>query len=156
MSSHPVLLTKNGFQKLTLELNQLEEQRVLIVQKIDEARKLGDLSENAEYKAAREEQKVVEKKLAELSFIKANAQILTLEMIGNTDVVKIGAKVDLEDIKKKTKKIIFIVSNYESNIENGFISIETPIAQKMIGKAVDDTVLIGANEYLITKITYNL
>jgi transcription elongation factor GreA len=149
-------LTKKGFLKLDEEIQKLDEERRQIVAKIDEARKLGDLSENAEYKAARDEQKINEKKLVEASYIKANCQIITKSIIGDESLIKIGSRIELcSNENQNDKKIIHIVSNYESDINNGFISVETPIAQKLLNRSINEEVKIGIKNYKIIKISYD-
>ena len=153
--SNQHFITKNGLSKINAQIAEFEEKRLSIIQKIDEARKLGDLSENAEYRAAREDQKVNDKKLSDISSIKANCTVITKEMIGNEGVIKIGAQIELTPVEKGQKKIITIVSNIESDVPNNLISVETPIAQKLIGKEIDDEILIGSQKYVITKISYD-
>jgi len=152
--SSVILLTKAGFEGLSSQIKALEEERTKIIQKIDEARKLGDLSENAEYKAAREDQRINDKKLSDLSIIKANAQVITKQMIGDETTIKIGASVKLASTEGGADKIVMIVSNYESSVEKGFVSIETPIAQKLLGKAIGDEILLGSKTYEIASISY--
>jgi transcription elongation factor GreA len=149
-----ILLTKDGYIKISKFLEECEKNRVIIIEKIDEARKHGDLSENAEYKAAREEQSINDRKITEISMVKANADILTKHMVGDLQSVKIGAKVFLE-ASDGAKKNFTMVSHYEADIASGYISIETPIAKNLMHKEVGDIVTVTNKEYEITNISYD-
>jgi transcription elongation factor GreA len=149
-----VLLTKQGYQKVSAALEECEKLRLIIIEKIDEARKHGDLSENAEYKAAREEQRINDKKISDLSQVKASADILTKDLVGDQSKVKIGARVVIE-ADDGAKKTFIIVSHHEADVSNGFISIETPIAKSMLAKELGDEVVIAGKTYYIGEISYN-
>lgn len=151
-------LSHQALEKLQKELHHLKTQeRARIAQAIAEAREKGDLSENAEYQAAREEQNLLELRIAELESYIATAQVFDPQSIDPTRV-GIMARVQLKNLK--TQKILTyqIVPTPEANPKENKISVESPLAQGLIGKRLRDTVQIqvpaGLLELEILSIEY--
>ena len=137
-------MTKSGYDKKMQELAHLENvERPAVVQAIVEAREKGDLSENAEYDAARERQGMLEAKIAELKNLIAGARIIDESKI-NTDEVQLLTKVTIMNLANKAKMTYTIVTETESNLREGKISITTPIAKGLVGHKVGDVVEIQA------------
>ena len=137
-------MTKAGYDKKMQELVHLENvERPAVVQAIVEAREKGDLSENAEYDAARERQAMLETKIAELKSLIAGARIIDESNI-NTDEVQLLTKVTIKNMANKAQMTYTIVTETESNLKEGKISITTPIAKGLVGHKVGDVVEIQA------------
>lgn len=137
-------MTKAGYDKKMQELANLENiERPAVVQAIVEAREKGDLSENAEYDAARERQGLLEAKIAELKSLIAGARIIDESKI-NTDEVQLLTKVTIKNLGNNIKMTYTIVTETESNLKEGKISITTPIAKGLVGHKVGDVVEIHA------------
>ena len=137
-------LTKSGEKMLTEKLRQLKtKDRPEISQAIAEARAHGDLKENAEYHAAKEQQGFIESKIQEIEHALANAQVIDVKEIPETGRVVFGATIDLYDLNNDKSITYKIVGNLESDPEAGLISIHTPIAQGLMGKNVGDEVSIS-------------
>lgn len=134
-------LTKLGFLALEAELKKLKStDRPAIIADIDEARSHGDLSENAEYHAAKEKQSFIEGRIQELEVVVSRAQIIDpSEMVG-TKAVRLGADVIVYDEDTELEKAYQIVGDYESDITKNKISISSPLAKALIGKEVGDVV----------------
>jgi transcription elongation factor GreA len=133
-------LTQEGYKKLLDELNQLENvQRPAISRQIAEARDKGDLSENAEYDAAKEAQGMLEMKIAKLKESIANARLIDEKTL-NTDAVQILNKVRIKNISNGQIMTYMIVSESEANLKEGKLSITTPIAKGLLGKKIGDKV----------------
>jgi len=133
-------MTEEGLAKLKKELEQLTSvERPAISQQIAEARDKGDLSENAEYDAAKEAQGLLEMKIAKLEDMVANARIIDESKI-NTSQVQILNKVKIKNTKNNQQMEYMLVSESESDIKNGKISVATPIAKGLLGKKVGDVV----------------
>ena len=152
-------ITKSGEQKLTEKLRQLKiKDRSEISQAIAEARAHGDLKENAEYHAAKEQQGFIESKIQEIEHALANAQIIDVKDIPETGRVVFGSTVELYDLTNDKSITYKIVGNLESDPEAGLISIQTPIAQGLMGKNVGDEVSIstpsGAIDFEIEKVQH--
>ena len=131
-------MTANGLQKLKEELQQLESiERPRVIAAIAEAREKGDLSENAEYDAAKEEQGVLESRIAMLKAKIMDARIIDESSV-NTDEVQILTKVRVENLKTGQEKIYQLVTEGEANILEGKIATTTPIAKGLMGKKVGD------------------
>ena len=131
--------TKEGFLALEQELKNLKGvERPNIIAAIAEARSHGDLSENAEYSAAKEKQSFIEGRLQELEVVISRAQVIDTAS-NKTDVIRFGAKVLVvdEDTDKESK--YQIVGDYEADIEKNKISVSSPLAKALIGKEVGDT-----------------
>ena len=137
-------MTKAGYDKKMQELAHLENvERPAVVQAIVEAREKGDLSENAEYDAARERQGMLEAKIAELKNLIAGARIIDESKI-NTDEVQLLTKVTIKNMGNNAQMTYTIVTETESNLREGKISITTPIAKGLVGHKVGDVVEIQA------------
>jgi len=137
-------ITKAGEQELAERLRRLKtKDRPEISQAIAEARAHGDLKENAEYHAAKEQQGFIEAKIQEIEHALANAQVIDVREIPETGRVVFGATIDLYDMTNDKSITYKIVGNLESNPEVGLISIQTPIAQGLMGKNVGDEVSIS-------------
>jgi len=137
-------ITKAGELKISKQLHQLKtKDRVEISQAIADARAHGDLKENAEYHAAKEEQGFVEAKIQEIEHALANAQVIDVKDIPETGRVVFGSTIDLYDIKNEKSLTYKIVGNLESDPSRGLISIQTPIARGLLGKNEGDEVTIS-------------
>jgi len=151
-------MTRAGLEALEKELRlRVSETRPEIVAAIAEARAHGDLSENAEYSAARERQSFNEGRIKELEAVIGAAEIIDpAQFIGHT-TVKFGASVVIVD-EDDNERRLQIVGEYESNADLGRISIGSPIARGLIGKAIGDTVEIrtpkGATSYEIIEVVF--
>ena len=132
-------VTAGGLQKLKEELQHLESvERPRVIAAIAEAREKGDLSENAEYDAAKEEQGVLESRIAMLKAKIMDARIINETDI-NTDEVQILTKVRVQNLKTGQEKVYQLVTEGEANILEGKIATTTPIAKGLLGKKVGDT-----------------
>ncbi len=135
-------ITAEGLEKLKSELQQLETvERPRVIAAIAEAREKGELSENAEYSAAKEEQGHLERRIAQLRAKIADSQVLSEKDI-DTSTVQILVKVRVLNMKSKEEKVYQLVAESEANRAEGKIAITTPIAQGLLGKKVGDTVSI--------------
>ena len=152
----PVRLTKEGFQKLKDELNYLKgPKRQEVIKALAEARAHGDLRENAEYDAAKEAQRSLEGRVAQLQM-----QLTDVEVIDDSqmdkDKVYLGATVYLQDLNKGTEIKYMLVSKEEADFKAGKISSDSPVGRQVLGKKVDDMVEVvipaGKITYKILKI----
>lgn len=142
-------MSEEGYNKLVAELKHLEAvERPKIVSAIAEARDKGDLSENAEYDAAKEAQGLLEGKINKLKSIIADARIIDESKL-KTDSIQILNKVELKNVKNGMKMTYTIVSENEANLKEGKISVNTPIAQGLLGKKVGDIVDIKVPQGMI-------
>ncbi|MBO5795704.1 MAG: transcription elongation factor GreA [Bacteroides sp.] len=142
-------MSEEGYNKLVAELKHLEAvERPKIVAAIAEARDKGDLSENAEYDAAKEAQGLLEGKINKLKSIIADARIIDESKL-KTDSIQILNKVELKNVKNGMKMTYTIVSENEANLKEGKISVNTPIAQGLVGKKVGDIVDIKVPQCMI-------
>lgn len=151
-------LTKEGFTALEQELRNLKGvERPNIIAAISEARSHGDLSENAEYSAAKEKQSFIEGRIQELEVVVSRAQIIDTSS-NKCDVIRFGAVVTLVDEDTDKECTYQIVGDYEANIEKNKISLSSPLAKSLIGKEVSDvaeyTAPGGKKSFEIIKITY--
>ncbi len=138
-------LTVRGAGLLREELQRLKAiERPAVIQAIAEARAQGDLSENAEYEAARERQGFIEGRIAELESKLANAQIIDPTELETDGRIVFGATVEIEDIESGEVSVYQIVGDDEADIKSGRISVSSPIARALIGKHVDDEVEVQA------------
>lgn len=148
-------LTQEGYNKKMEELSALEAQRPLIKQAIAEARDKGDLSENAEYDAAKEAQGMLEMKIAKLKELVASARIIDDSQL-NTDVVQLLNKVTIRNVANGAQMAYTIVTESEANFKEMKISSTTPIAKALIGHSVGDRVKVqvpaGMMDFEIVKI----
>lgn len=150
-------MSQEGYDKLRAQIKQLEEvERPEVIRQIQEAREKGDLSENAEYDAAKEAQGKLETKIAELKAVLMDAKIIDTSKV-NTDTVQILTKVEMKNIKTGAVMTYTLVSESEANLREGKISVKTPIAQGLLGKKVGDIATIkipqGIIELEITNIS---
>ena len=137
-----VKLTRDGEKKLHKELKYLKEvRRPEVIEAISEARRKGDLSENAEYDAAKEAQHILETKIHQLEVKLGNVEILDDRHI-DSDKAYIGAKVDLEDLTNGEEFHYILVDEYEADFSMRKISTVSPIGKSLLGKAVGETVEI--------------
>ena len=137
-------MTKEGYDKKMKELARLEnEERPEVVRAIVEAREKGDLSENAEYDAAKERQGMLEAKIAELKNLVANARIIDESKI-QTDEVQLLNRVTIKNVKNKATMTYTIVTETEANLRENKISIATPIAKGLLGHKVGEVVEVTA------------
>lgn len=130
------ILTPEGAEKIKNELDALKVKRKDIIEKIARAKEQGDLSENAEYHTAREEQSFNEGRIQELEALLLRARIVTTE--GKTDVVGLGSTVQLTNSSEEVRYTI--VGAHEASIRDGRISIDSPLAKALIGKKARETV----------------
>lgn len=156
--SQTVPMTPEGYQRLQEELKHLiRVERPRVVQDIAEARDHGDLSENAEYDAAKERQGFIEGRIAEINSKMARAQIIDVSTI-DTDKVVFGATVTVYDDESESESTYRIVGEDESDIKQGLISVSSPVAKALIGHRVDDQVQVkvpsGIRIYEIIDIKY--
>lgn len=152
-------LTKRGEEKLRVELKRLKgEDRPRVIVAIAEARAHGDLSENAEYAAAREQQSFIEGRIKELESVLSNSEIIDVTSIATTERVVFGATVELEPEAGGNKVVYQIVGDAEADIKAGLISVSSPIARALVGKSVGDEVEVvapnGARGYEIVAVKY--
>jgi transcription elongation factor GreA len=131
-------MTEDGYNKILAEINYLETvKRPEISAQIAEARDKGDLSENAEYDAAKDAQGILEGKIAQLKGLISNARLIDEKRI-QTDVVQILNKVKLKNVQNKVIMTYTLVADSEANLKENKISVNTPIAQGLMGKKVGD------------------
>lgn len=150
-------LTESGFNALDYELKNLKSvERPNVIKAIAEAREHGDLSENAEYHAAREKQSFIEGRIKELESIISLAEVIDVQKLSGP--IKFGATVELIDEETDENKIYQIVGEPEANIENGLLNIKSPLARALIGKEDGDSVEVttpgGSRSYEIVSIKY--
>jgi len=154
-----VPLTVAGADKLKAELEELKTvTRPRIVEAIATARAHGDLKENAEYHAAREQQSFSEGRINEIEAKLSNAQIIDVTTIDAKGKVIFGATVEIEDLETEKKMTYQIVGQDEADIKQGRVSVGSPIARALIGKEVEDVVTVktpgGEVDYEILSIQY--
>ncbi|MFN7709590.1 MAG: transcription elongation factor GreA [Holosporales bacterium] len=152
-------MTARGFERLQEELKHLKTvERQAVIKAIADARALGDLSENAEYHAAREKQSFIEGRIAELEDKLSRAEVIDVAKIAG-DTIKFGATVRLVDEDTDEEKTYQLVGVDESDIQKGLLSIAAPLARALIGKRVGDSVEVktpgGSKAYEILEITYS-
>jgi transcription elongation factor GreA len=157
MSSVP--LTRRGAEALSAELDRLKRvERPAVIQAIAEARAQGDLSENAEYDAARERQGFVEGRIAELEGKLSNAQIIDPAELDAEGRVVFGATVELEELESGKQLVYQIVGEDEADIKEGRVSVTSPVARALIGKSAGDVAEVqapgGVREYEILGVRY--
>jgi len=157
MSTIP--LTEVGAEKLRVELHEMKTvQRPAVIAAIAEARSHGDLSENAEYDAAKEKQGFVEGRIADLESKLSNAQIINPAQLDADGACVFGATIDLEDITNDTTVTYQIVGDDEADIKQGKISVSSPISRALIGKYQGDMAEVmapgGTREYEILNVKY--
>jgi transcription elongation factor GreA len=152
-------ITTKGAQRLRAELDELKStKRPAVIQAIAEARAHGDLKENAEYHAAREQQGFIEGRIKQLEAELSNAQLIDISTLNAGDKVVFGATVVLADVDNDEEKTYQIVGDLEADIKQGLIAISSPVARALIGKHEGDTVTFdapaGQREYEIVSVRY--
>jgi transcription elongation factor GreA len=157
MSTIP--LTKRGAQMLREELDRLKsKERPAVINSIAEARAQGDLSENAEYDAAKEKQGFIEGRIAELESKLSAAQVIDPSAVDADGRVVFGATVELEDIDAGKTVTYQIVGDDEADLDHGLISISSPIARALIGKTEGDVASVqapgGVREWEVISVKY--
>lgn len=157
MSSADFYLTQEGYEKLIKELDFLQTvRRRQLSKEIEKARAFGDLSENAEYDAAKDAQASNEKKIAELNFKLSQARIIEHENISNDEVL-IGAKVSLKDLDSGEELEYTLVSEVEADYAQGKISVSSPVGKGLLNHKVNEVAEIkipaGILKYKIVKIS---
>ncbi len=151
-------MTLGGYQQLEADLKKLKnEERPAVIQAIAEARAHGDLSENAEYHAAKDRQGWIESQILDLEDKYTRAQVIDVKTL-NGDTVKFGATVTLIDEDTEEEKIWQIVGDLEADVKLRKISVSSPIARALIGKSEGDSVEVaapgGARSYEIAKVLF--
>jgi transcription elongation factor GreA len=152
-------LTAAGAERLKLELKELKSvKRPAVIEAIATARDHGDLKENAEYHAAREEQGFIEGRIAELEAALSNAQIIDVTQLNVSDRVVFGCTVELLDVATDKEVSYQIVGDIEADINYNRIAISSPIARALIGKETGDEAIVdapgGTMEYVIVGVEY--
>ncbi len=150
-------MTRRGFDALDNELKQLKSvERPAVIRAIAEAREHGDLSENAEYHAAREKQSFIEGRIKEIESLMGRAEVIDPSRL--TGSVKFGAIVTLIDEDTEEQRTYQIVGEAEADIERGLLNIRSPLARALIGKDEGDSVEVrspgGERSYEVVKIEY--
>lgn len=152
-------LTTKGAARLKAELDHLKSvKRPAVINAIAEARAHGDLKENAEYHAAREQQGFIEGRIQELEYTLSHAQLIDVSTLNAGSRVVFGATVELADCDSGDEVTYQIVGDLEADIKQGLISVSSPLARALIGKHEGDTVTIqapaGARDYDIVAVRY--
>jgi transcription elongation factor GreA len=152
-------MTVQGAEQLRAELNELKSvKRPAVIQAIADAREHGDLKENAEYHAAREQQGFIEGRIQDIEAKLSNAQIIDISKLTNSGKVIFGCTVTILNLDTEDEVTYRIVGDDEADIKNNLISVNSPIARGLIGKAADDVVNIttpkGVVEFEITAVQY--
>jgi len=158
MAMEKVPMTIEGFKRLEEDLHRLKSvERPRIIQQISDAREHGDLSENAEYHAAKEAQGLNEARVAEVEDKLSRAEVIDITKLSG-DTVKFGATVTLEDEDSGEKVKYKIVGDTEANVREGKVSISSPIARALIGKSKGDSAEVttprGSRSYEILKLEF--
>ena len=157
MSRAPI--TAKGAARLRAELEELKSvKRPAVINAIAEARAHGDLKENAEYHAAREQQGFIEGRIQQLEGELSHADIIDVAKLNAGDKVVFGATVELADVDTDEQKTYQVVGDLEADIKQGLIAISSPVARAMIGKHEGDAITIeapgGTREYEIVSVKY--
>ncbi|ATE71831.1 transcription elongation factor GreA [Lysobacter capsici] len=153
-------ITAQGAQRLRAELEELKSvKRPAVINAIAEARAHGDLKENAEYHAAREQQGFIEGRIKQLEAELSHAQVIDISTLNAGSKVVFGATVELIDVDTEEERKYQIVGDLEADIKLGLIAISSPVARALIGKNEGDSVVIdapgGTHEYEIVGVSYN-
>lgn len=157
--SSAIPLTARGAERLREELARLKsKERPAVIEAIAEARAQGDLSENAEYEAAREKQAFIEGRINELEGLLSNAHIIEPSELDADGRIVFGATVDLEDLESGDKVCYQIVGNAEADVRANLLSIASPVARALIGKSAGDVAEVqapsGLREYEVLEVRY--
>lgn len=159
MSNSTIPLTVRGAELLRQELHRLKTvERPAVINAISEARAQGDLSENAEYDAAKEKQGFIEGRIMELEAKLSNAQVIDPKTLNAEGRIVFAATVELEDLDNGTQVTYQIVGEDEADIKKNLVSVTSPIARALIGKHVEDVVQVqapgGIREYEVLDVRY--
>lgn len=151
-------MTAEGLARLEEELRVLRaEERPAVIRAIAEARAHGDLSENAEYHAAREKQSFIEGRIADLESVIPSVEVIDVSKLSG-DQVRFGARVTIVDEESEDEKTYRIIGAYEADMKNGSISISSPLAKALLGRKVGDSVEVpapgGSRSVEITAVSY--
>ena len=151
-------ITNRGFEKLETELKLLKStERPNVIKAIAEARAHGDLSENAEYHAAKEKQSFIEGRIADLENKISRAEVINTRVLSGDKII-FGATVTLGQVGRKKNIVYQIVGTEEADVENGKISVSSPLARALLGKKIDDMVEVlspgGSQEYEVENIEF--
>lgn len=154
-----VPMTSQGAEKLKEELNRLKtEERRAVIEAISEARKHGDLKENAEYAAAKEKQSFIEGRINEIESKLSHAHVIDIATMENEGKIIFGATVELANLDSDDKVTYQIVGEDEADLKHGKISIASPIARALIGKFEGDVISVnapsGVMEYEVLRVAY--
>jgi len=152
-------VTAKGAEELKKELTKLKtEDRPIITQAIADAREHGDLKENAEYHAAREQQSFVEGRIQHLEAVLSTAEVIDVTRLNISGRVVFGATVDLEEVENGDEVTYQIVGDVEADIDKGRIAVSSPIARALIGKEEGEIAVVkapsGTREYEIVEVQY--
>ena len=152
-------MTLQGAQRLRAELEELKSvQRPAVINAIAEARAHGDLKENAEYHAAREQQGFIEGRIKQLEGELSHADVIDVSKLDAGDRIVFGAKVTVADVETDEERRYQIVGDLEADIKLGLIAISSPVARALIGKHEGDSVVIeapgGTREYEVVEVSY--
>ena len=153
-----VPMTSAGFERLQDEIKNLKTvERPAIIEAIADARSHGDLSENAEYHAARERQSFIEGRISDLEDKLSRADVIDVSKLGG-NVVKFGAHVKVVDEETDKEQSFQIVGEYEADIEKGLLALTAPLPRALIGKAVGDSVEVqtpkGVSAYEVLEVVF--
>ncbi|RMD83641.1 MAG: transcription elongation factor GreA [Candidatus Dadabacteria bacterium] len=152
-----VPMTPRGYEELRKELKRLKGLRPEISREIERAREHGDLSENADYDAAKERSGMIEAKIRDIEAKLSRAQVIDPASISDTNRVVFGVTVTVLDLDTEEKRKLTIVGTDEADISSGLISFDSPLAKSIMGKEVGDVVVVslpnGKKEYEIIDIT---
>ena len=152
-----VPMTAAGLAALEEDLKRLKEERPVISKAIGVAREHGDLSENAEYHAAKERQGIIEAQLKEIEGLISHAEVIDPSKLGG-DVVKFGATVMVADEETDEESTYQIIGSHEADAKNGSISVTAPLARALIGKTLGEVVEVrtpgGSKSYEIIKVEF--
>ena len=156
---NPIPVTVNGAERLKLELQKLRSvDRPAVIEAISEARAQGDLSENAEYDAAKEKQSFIEGRIAEIEGKLSNAMIIDPKTLNGEGRCVFGATIDVEDLDNGDTSTYQIVGDDEADIKSGKISISSPISRALIGKSEGDVAEVmapnGIRSYEVLRVQY--
>ena len=155
-ASDKVVMTREGYEKLKAELVSLRSDgRSDVAAKLEEARAFGDLSENSEYHAAKEEQEKLENRILQLEYQLSKAQIVEVHDI-DTSIVSLGTTVTLDDLDLKKTFVYTLVGTEEADIKENRISAASPVGKAVMGKRADEEVMVrtprGVRHLRVTKI----
>ncbi|MCA0201451.1 MAG: transcription elongation factor GreA [Proteobacteria bacterium] len=138
-------MTAEGLEPLKAELHQLKAvERYAVIKQIAEAREHGDLSENAEYHAARERQSFIEGRISELEDIVSRADVIDLSKLSGGKTVRFGASVTVADVETDEETTYQLVGPYEADLKKNKISVQSPLGRALIGKTIGDTAEVSA------------